>query len=277
MIFSSSGNLMTMDSDQKKMCRSVHLRILRLELQVKKSGKKIFSVGEGRDHIWVRTSSVTSVRLQFPRKMINLLIFRTKWKYLDDDSHYIDIVGLNNRLGGNGGENPLLRSKVVVHHFDVKFIEGVQSQTADDVKSRKWFPKYVLPYVAARLLLLTGLSLVWWWGSTHKQFSWAEWPTAPKAQMQQTRFVLSWRLSMTSACPWRRETEVLKEQRYAAPKLRLWGKAAADDELHRFFAAVCWLPAVFGKSWPAIVTTPAQTRKWTKKYKQLFSQNLFVG
>ena len=78
MIFSSSGNLMTMDSDQKKMCRSVHLRILRLELQVKKSGKKIFSVGEGRDHIWVRTSWVTSVRLQFPKKMINLMIFRTK-------------------------------------------------------------------------------------------------------------------------------------------------------------------------------------------------------
>ena len=112
MIFSSSGNLMTMDSDQKKMCRSVHLRILRLELQVKKSGKKIFSVGEGRDHIWVRTSSVTSVRLQFPRKMIKLLIFRTKWKCFDDDSHCIDIVGLNNRPGGNGGENPLLRSKV---------------------------------------------------------------------------------------------------------------------------------------------------------------------
>ena len=39
-VFSSSGNLMTMDSDQKKMCRSVHLWILRLELQVKKSGKK---------------------------------------------------------------------------------------------------------------------------------------------------------------------------------------------------------------------------------------------
>ena len=111
-VFSSSGNLMTMDSDQKKMCRSVHLRILRLELQVKKSGKKIFSVAEGRDHIWVRTSSVTSVRLQFPRKMINLLIFRTKWKCFDDDSHCIDIVGLNNRPGGNGGENPLLRSKV---------------------------------------------------------------------------------------------------------------------------------------------------------------------
>ena len=111
-VFSSSGNLMTMDSDQKKMCRSVHLRILRLELQVKKSGKKIFSVGEGRDHIWVRTSSVTSVRLQFPRKMINLLIFRTKWKCFDDNGHCIVIVGLNNRPGGNGGENPLLRSKV---------------------------------------------------------------------------------------------------------------------------------------------------------------------
>ena len=111
-VFSSSGNLMTMDSDQKKMCRSVHLWILRLELQVKKSGKKIFSVGEGRDHIWVRTSSVTSVRLQFPKKMINLMIFRTKWKCFDDDSHCIDIVGLNNRPGGNGGENPLLRSKV---------------------------------------------------------------------------------------------------------------------------------------------------------------------